>query len=124
VNDIGVSPTQVIANWTVPPAQPLKLRTRYLAFQVMSQPFDSRFSGQPGAASIACRINATPDHLSGTFASIFPANGTQFPAGMQLTLNGADAIHTLPTQINFAIPAGFPGPHTDAASGGNAVSIV
>jgi uncharacterized protein (TIGR03437 family) len=47
---------------------------------------------------------------------------------MQLTLNGAPAAveYSSPTQINFAVPLGFPlGPATlTAVSGGNIVSIV
>ncbi|MGA7239828.1 MAG: hypothetical protein WBY44_29380, partial [Bryobacteraceae bacterium] len=60
--------------------------------------------------------------------SIFPANGTQFPGNLQLTLNGsAVAIqYSSPTQINFFVPPGTPlGPAIlTTSTGGNSVSLV
>jgi hypothetical protein len=102
------------------------------AFQVMSQPSGFQIQpANPALPSIAWpAINASTGGAiyPGTFASIFPANGTQFPAGMQVALNGAPAAieYISPTQINFAVPAGFPlGPAIlTAVSGGNIVSIV
>ncbi|MGA3240039.1 MAG: carboxypeptidase regulatory-like domain-containing protein [Bryobacteraceae bacterium] len=135
VNNVWVvSPTQVLANVTVPPGAAIgSSETSVIsAFQVMSQPFGFQIQpANPALPSIAWpAINANTGGAiyPGTYASIFPANGTQFPAGMQLTLNGAPAAiqYSSPTQINFAIPAGFPlGPAIlGATSGGNIVSIV
>jgi hypothetical protein len=135
VNNVWVvSPTQLIANVTVPPGAAIGNSETSLisAFQVMSQPFGFQIQpANPALASIAwpaTNANTGGAIYPGTFASIFPANGMQFPAGMQLTLNGAAAAiqYSSPTQINFAIPAGFPlGPAIlTAASGGNSVSIV
>jgi hypothetical protein len=135
VNNIWVvSPTQIIANVTVPPGAALGSSEASVisAFQVMSQPFGFQIQpANPALPSIAWpAINADTGGAiyPGTFASIFPANGTQFPAGMQLTLNGAPAAiqYSSPTQINFAIPPGFPlGPAILAViSGGNIVSVV
>jgi hypothetical protein len=135
VNNVWVvSPTQVIANVTVAPGAALgNSETSVIAaFQVMSQPFGFQIQpANPALPSIAWpAINASTGGaiFPGTFAAIFPANGTQFPAGMQLTLNGAPAAveYSSPTQINFAVPLGFPlGPATlTAVSGGNIVSIV
>jgi hypothetical protein len=135
VNNVWVvSPTQIVANVTVPPGAAIgSSETSVIsAFQVMSQPFGFQLQpANPALPSIAWpAINANTGGAiyPGTFASIFPANGTQFPAGMQLSLNGAPAAiqYSSPTQINFAIPAGFPlGPAIlSAVSGGNIVSIV
>jgi hypothetical protein len=135
VNNVWVvSPTQVIANVTVAPGAAIGTSETSVisAFQVMSQPFGFQIQpANPALPSIAWpAINASTGGAiyPGTFASIFPASGTQFPAGMQLTLNGAPAAiqYSSPMQINFAIPAGFPlGPAMlTAISGGNIVSIV
>jgi hypothetical protein len=135
VNNVWVvSPTQIIANVTVPPGAAMgSSETSVISgFQVMSQPFGFQIQpANPALPSIAWpAINASTGGAiyPGTFAAIFPANGTQFQAGMQLTLNGAPAAiqYSSPTQINFAIPSGFPlGPAIlTAISGGNSVSIV
>ena len=135
VNNVWVvSPTQIIANVAVPPGAAIgSSETSVIsAFQVMSQPFGFQIQpANPALPSIAWpAVNASTGGAiyPGTFAAIFPANGTQFPAGMQLTLNGAPAAiqYSSPAQINFAIPAGFPlGPAIlTAGSGGNTVSIV
>jgi hypothetical protein len=135
VNNVWVvSPTQAIANVTVAPGAAIGSSETSLisAFQVMSQPFGFQIQpANPALPSIAWpAVNASTGGAiyPGTFASIFPGNGTQFPAGMQLTLNGAPAAiqYSSPTQINFAVPVGFPlGPAIlTAASGGNIVSIV
>jgi hypothetical protein len=135
VNNVWVlSPTQLVVNVTLPPGANLGASEISVisGFQVMSQPFAFQIQpANPALPSIAWpAINASTGGAinPGAFASLFPANGTQFPAGLQLTLNGAPlAIQfSSPAQINFAIPAGFPlGPATlTAASGGNSVSIV
>jgi hypothetical protein len=135
VNNVWVvSPTQIIANVTVPPGAAMgNSETSVIsAFQVMSQPFGFQIQpANPALPSIAWpAVNANTGGAiyPGSFASIFPANGTQFPAGMQLSLNGGPVAiqYSSPTQINFAIPAGFPlGPAVlNAVSGGNSVSIV
>jgi hypothetical protein len=135
VNNVWVlSPAQMVVNVTVPPGAALGASEISVisGFQVMSQPFGFQIQpANPALPSIAWpAINAVTGGAlyPGTFASIFPANGTQFPAGMQLTLNGAPVAiqYSSPGQINFAIPAGFPlGPAMlSAVSGGNVVSIV
>jgi hypothetical protein len=135
VNNVWVvSPTQIIVNVTVPPGAAIgSSETSVIsAFEVMSQPFGFQIQpANPALPSIAWpAINANTGGAiyPGTFASIFPANGTQFPAGMQLSLNGAPVAiqFSSPTQINFAIPAGIPlGPAIlSVVSGGNIVSIV
>jgi hypothetical protein len=135
VNNLWVlSPTQLVVNVTVPPGAALGPSEISVisGFQVMSQPFGFQVQpSNPALPSIAWpAINAVTGGAlyPGTYASIFPANGTQFPAGMQLTLNGAPVAiqYSSPTQINFVIPAGFPlGPAMlSAVSGGNIVSIV
>jgi Matrixin/Carboxypeptidase regulatory-like domain len=135
VNNVWVvSPTQVLANVTVPPGAALgNSETSVIsAFQVMSQPFGFQIQpANPALPSIVWpAINAVTGGAlyPGAFASIFPANGTQFPAGMQLTLNGAPAAiqYSSPTQINFAIPTGIPlGPAAlTATSSGNSVTLV
>jgi len=135
VNNVWVlSPTHLIANVTVAAGAAIGNSEASVisAFQVMSQPFGFQIQpANPALPSIAWpAINAvTGGALNpGSFASIFPANGTQFPAGMQVTLNGAPAAiqYSSPTQVNFAIPAGFPlGPAIlSAVSGGNVVNIV
>ena len=135
VNNVWVvSPTQIIANVTVPPGAAMGTSEFSVisAFQVMSQPFGFQIQQAnttlPSIAWPAVNASTGGAIYPGTFASIFPANGTQFPAGMQLTLNGAPAAiqYSSPAQINFAIPAGFPlGPAIlTATGGGNTVSIV
>ncbi len=135
VNNVWVlSPTQLVVNVTLPPGAALGASEISVisGFQVMSQPLGFQIqAANPAIPSLAWpAINAATGGAiyPGTFASIFPANGTQFPAGMQLTLNGAPVAiqYSSPTQINFAIPAGFPlGPAMlSAVSGGNVVSIV
>jgi len=135
VNNIWVlTPTQLIVNVTVPAGAALGASEISVisGFQVMSQPFGFQIQpANPALPSIAWpAINAVTGGAlyPGTYASIFPANGTQFPAGMQLTLNGAPLAiqYSSPTQINFVIPPGFPiGPAMlSAISGGNIVSIV
>jgi hypothetical protein len=135
VNNVwAVSPTQVLANVTAPPGAALgSSETSVISgFQVMSQPLGFQIQpANPALPSIAWpAVNAVTGGAlyPGSYASIFPANVTQFPAGMQLTLNGAPAVvlYNSPTQINFAIPAGFPlGPAVlSAVSAGNVVNIV
>jgi hypothetical protein len=135
VNDVWVvSPTQVLANVTVAPGAAFgNSETSVVSgFQVISQPLEFQIQpANPALPSIAWpAINAATGGAlyPGAYASIFPANGGQFPAGMQLTLNGVQALiqYSSPTQINFAIPAGFPlGPATlSAISAGNVVNIV
>jgi hypothetical protein len=135
VNDVWVvSPTQVLANVTVAPGAAFgNSETSVVSgFQVISQPLEFQIQpANPALPSIAWpAINAATGGAlyPGAYASVFPANGGQFPAGMQLTLNGVQALiqYSSPTQINFAIPAGFPlGPATlSAISAGNVVNIV
>lgn len=135
VNNVWVvSPTQVLANVTVPPGAAVGSSETSVTsgFQVMSQPSGFQIQpANPALPSIAWpAVNAVTGGAlyPGSYASIFPANGTQFPAGMQLTLNGAPAaiLYNAPTQINFAIPAGFPlGPAVlSAINAGNVVNIV
>jgi hypothetical protein len=135
VNNVWVvSPTQVLANVTVPPGAAVGSSETSVTsgFQVMSQPSGVQIQPvNPALPSIAWpAVNAVTGGAlyPGSYASIFPANGTQFPAGMQLTLNGAPAaiLYNAPTQINFAIPAGFPlGPAVlSAINAGNVVNIV
>jgi hypothetical protein len=135
VNNVWVvSPTQVLANVTVPPGAALGgSETSVISgFQVMSQPLGFQIQpANPALPSVAWpAVNAVTGGAiyPGSYASIFPVNGTQFPAGMQLTLNGAPAaiLYNSPTQINFAIPAGFPlGPAVlSAINAGNIANIV
>ncbi len=135
VNNVWVlSPTHLIANVTTPSGAALGSSEISVisGFQVISQPFG--FQIQPANATLpslawpAINANTGGSLYPGAFASLFAANGTQFPAGMQLTLNGSPVAiqFSSATQINFAIPASIPlGPAIlTASNGGNTVSIV
>jgi hypothetical protein len=135
VNNVWVvSPTHIVANVTVPPnaavgsSEPSVIS----GFQVMAQPFG--FQIQPSNPAIPQvswpAINASTGGAvtPGSYASIFPANGTQFPANTQLTLNGSPAAiqYSSPGQINFFVPASTPlGPAIlNVSTGGGSVSLV
>jgi hypothetical protein len=135
VNNVWVvSPTHLIANVTVAPGAALGASELSVisAFQVMSQPFAFQVqAANPAIPSLSWpAVNAVTGGAvyPATYASLYPANGYQFPANLQLTLNGsAVAIqYSSPTQINFFVPAGFPlGPAIlKATSGSNSVSLV
>ncbi len=135
VNNVWVvSPTHIIANVTVPPngVTGNSELSVISGFEVMSQPFAFQIQqSNPALPEIAWpAVNASTGGAiyPGTFASIFPANGTQFPGNLQLTLNGSPVAvqYSSPTQINFFVPLGTPiGPATlNASSGGNSVAIV
>lgn len=135
VNNVWVvSPTQVLANVTVSPNAALGNSELSVisGFQVMTQPFAFQIQqANPALPEIAWPVvNASTGGAvnPGSFASIFPANGTQFPGNLQLTLNGSPVAiqYNSPTQINFFVPLGMPlGPAVlTASSGGNSVSVV
>jgi Carboxypeptidase regulatory-like domain/Matrixin/IPT/TIG domain len=135
VNNVWVvSPTQVLANVTVSPNAALgNFELSVISgFQVMTQPFAFQIQqSNPALPEIAWPVvNASTGGAvnPGSFASIFPANGTQFPNNLQLTLNGSPVAiqYNSPTQINFFVPAGIPlGPAVlNASAGGNNVSVV
>ncbi len=117
-SDISVTGTWVIApnhiqvNITVPPNARLGSTELSIVsgYQVITQPFSFQIQ-QPNATAIAVAtpaINAvTGGSLTpGSYASIFPAYGAQFPANMSVTLNGQPVTiqFNSPTQINFQIP--------------------
>jgi hypothetical protein len=147
VNNIWVvSPTQVLANVTVSPnAAPGNFELSVISgFQVMTQsiasgfqpafPQSSGFQIQPANPSLPeiawPAVNAvTGGALTpGSYATIFPANGTLFPSNLQLTLNGSPVAiqYSSPPQINFFVPPGTPlGPQIlNASANGNSVSMV
>lgn len=135
VNNIWVAgPSQILANVTVSPNATLGTFELSVisGFSVVSQPFAVQIQPMnPALPEIAWPVvnAATGGAVNpGSFASIFPANGTQFPANMQLTLNGAPVSiqYSSPAQINFLVPAQTPlGPAVLTASNGGAnVSIV
>ncbi len=135
VNNVWVAgPSQVLANVTVSPnAAPGTFELSVISgFTVVAQPFSVQVQPlNPALPEIAWpAVNAaTGGAVSpGSFASIFPANGTQFPANLQLTLNGAPAAiqYSSPAQINFYVPAQTAlGPAVlTASNGGASVSIV
>lgn len=135
VNNVWVAgPSQALANVTVSPnAAPGTFELSVISgFNVVAQPFSVQVQPMnPALPEIAWpAVNAaTGGALNpGSFASIFPANGTQFPSNMQLTLNGAPAAiqYSSPSQINFFVPAQTAlGPSVlTASNGGASVSIV
>lgn len=135
VNNVWVvGPTQILANVTVSPNALLGTSELSVvsAFEVMSQPFAFQIQpANPALPEIAWpAANATTGGAitPGSFAAIFPANGTQFPANLQLTLNGSSVAiqYRSPAQINFFVPPQMPlGPAIlTAANGGNSVSVV
>jgi Carboxypeptidase regulatory-like domain/Matrixin/IPT/TIG domain len=135
VNNVWVvSPTQVLANVTLSPnaAQGNFELSVISGFQVMTQPFAFQIQpANPALPEIAWpALNASTGGAvnPGSYVSIFPANGTLFPANLQLTLSGSPVPiqYNSPTQINFFVSPGMPlGPAVlTVASGGNSVSIV
>ncbi len=117
VNNVWVvSPTQVLANVTVSPNAALGNSELSVisGFQVMTQPFAFQIQqANPALPEIAWpAVNASTGGAvnPGSYASIFPANGTQFPGNLQLTLNGSPVAiqYNSPTQINFFVPPGTP----------------
>ncbi len=135
VNNVWViSPTHMVANVTVSPNAAIGSSELSVisAYQVIAQPFAFQIQpANPALPQIAWpAVNAATGGAvyPGTFASIFPSNGMQFPSNLQLTLNGAPVAiqYSAPTQINFFVPQGTAlGPSIlRATSGGNTVSIV
>jgi hypothetical protein len=142
VNGVWVlSPTHLLVNVTAAPSVMAGLSeiTVISGLQVISQPFAFQLSpiGPMAAATsqgtIAVAWPATNAVTGGaiypgSYASIYPAKGTQFPANMQLTLNGSPVAvqYSSQSQVNFLVPPGFPlGPALlTLSSGGNTVSIV
>jgi hypothetical protein len=135
VNNVWVvSPTQLLVNVTVSPNADLGNSELSVisGFEVISQPFAFQIQpNNPALPEIAWpAINASTGGAinPGTYASIFPANGTQFPANLQLTLNGSPVAiqYSSPAQINFFVPASVPlGPAVlTALNGGSSVTIV
>lgn len=135
VNNVWVvSPTQILANVTVSPNAALGNSELSVisGFEVMSQP--SAFQIQPNNPALPeiawPAINASTGSAinPGTYAAIFPANGTQFPANMQLTLNGSPVAiqYSSPSQINFFVPSSVPlgAAVLNASSGGNTINMV
>jgi hypothetical protein len=108
-----VAPNHIQVNVTVPLNARLGSTEVSIVsgYQVITQPFS--FQIQPAnPASIAVAtpaVNAvTGGALTpGSYASIFPAYGAQFPANMTVTLNGQPVVvqFSSSTQINFQIPA-------------------
>jgi hypothetical protein len=146
VNNVWVvSPTQVLANVTVSANAALgNFELSVISgFQVMTQPFGSasQLIGQPFGFQIQPANPALPEIAwpavnavsggaltPGSYAAIFPANGTLFPSNLQLTLNGSPVTiqYSSPTQINFFVPSGTPlGPQIlNVSANGNNVSMV
>ncbi len=135
VNNVWVlSPTHLVANVTVAPGAAFGTYEVSVisAYQTLTQPFGFQIQpSNPSLPEIAWpAVNATTGGalFPGTYAAIFPANGTQFPSNLQLTLNGSPVAiqYSSPTQINFFVPSGMPfGPATlNASTNGNNVSIV
>jgi hypothetical protein len=147
VNNVWVvSPTQVLVNVTVSSNAALgNFELSVISgFQVMTQSFGSGFqasTAQPFSFQIQPANPSLPEIAwpavnavtggaltPGSYGAIFPANGTLFPANMQLTLNGSPVAipYSSPTQINFVVPpATPPGPQIlNAAANGNSVSLV
>jgi hypothetical protein len=135
VNNVWVvSPTQALANVTVSPNADLGNSELSVisGFEVMSQP--SAFQIQPNNPALPeigwPAVNASTGGAinPGAYAAIFPANGTQFPANMQLALNGSPVAieYSSPSQINFFVPSSIPlGPSVLTATvGGSSVSMV
>lgn len=135
VNNVWVvNPSQVLVNVTVSPnAAPGNSELSVISgFEVMSQP--GAFQIQPMNAALPeiawPAVNASTGGAvyPGSYASIFPANGTQFPANLQLTLNGAPVAlqYSSPSQINFLVPSSTPlGPAVlTALNGGSMVSVI
>jgi hypothetical protein len=135
VNNVWViGSTQLLVNVTVSPnaATGSSEISIVSGYQTFSSP--AAFATQPANPALPeiawPAVNASTGGAvnPGAYASIFPANGTQFPANPQLTLNGvALAIqYSSPTQINFLVPSTMPvGPATlTLSAGGNSASIV
>jgi hypothetical protein len=135
VNNVWViGPTQLLVNVTVSPSAAIGNSEISIVsgYQTVSVPM--AFATQPANASLPeiawPAVNATTGGAvnPGSYASIFPANGTQFPANPQLTLNGISLAiqYSSPTQINFFVPSTIPvGPaNLTFLAGGNSVSIV
>lgn len=135
VNNLWVvSPTQALANVTVAPsgAAGTSELSVISGFQVMSQPFTFQVQPfNPALPEIALPvINASTGGAiyPGAYGSIFPANGSQFPGNLQLSLNGSPLTiqYSSPAQINFFVPGSTPtGPAIlTASNGGATVSVV
>ncbi len=135
VNNVWVvSPTHLIVNVTVAPNALLGASELSVisGFEVMSQPFAFQIQpANPGIPEIAWpAVNASTGGAiyPGTYASVFPANGTQFPVNLQLTLNGSPVSvqYSAPTQFNFFVPFGTPaGPAIlNASNGSTSVNVV
>ena len=135
VNNVWVtSPTQLLANLTVSPNAALGNSELSVisGFNVMSQPLAVQIQApNPALPEIAWpAANATTGGAvtPGSYAALFPANGTQFPSNLQLALNGAPLAlqYSSPAQINFFVPPQTPlGPQTLTVSNGSAsVNIV
>ncbi len=135
VNNVWVlSPTHLLVNVTVAPnaaSGPFEISV-ISGFQTMSQPFAFQIQPMnPALLEIGWpAVNASTGGAiyPGSFASIFPANGTQLPANLQLTLNGAPLAiqYSSPAQINFVVPPSMPvGPAIlRVSAGANSVSLV
>ncbi|HEX3879461.1 MAG TPA: IPT/TIG domain-containing protein [Bryobacteraceae bacterium] len=127
------SPTTLLANVTVAPnaATGNSEVSVVAAFQVIAQQGAFQIQGSnPALPAIALPIvNASTGNAitPGSFASVFPANGGQFPNNLQLTLNGSPVgvQYSSSTQINFFVPANTPvGTATlTATANGNSVSV-